>query len=103
MQRLTIFRFGDGDDAVERAKAMDAALGDIAREHGGLASICARDGDEVLLLNLWSTAEGSEAMARDPRVLEALKRHGYDGPPPNRQHFDVAYARFAEERVGTAP
>jgi hypothetical protein len=101
MQRLTIFRFGDGDAAVERAKDMDAALGDIAREHGGLMSICARDGDDVLLINLWSSAEGSESMARDPRVLERLKQHGFDGPPPDRQHFDVAYARFAEERAGT--
>src|SRR4051812_44671331 len=99
MERLTIFRHKGGDDAVRMVKEIDEELAPVARELGAIAHIVARDGDDVVAINLWSSPEASDAMARDPRTLEVLRRHGFEGPPPDRQHFEVVYTMFAEERA----
>jgi hypothetical protein len=102
MERLTVFRFdGGGDDAIAQWSAMDEEVGEIAREHGAELHIIGRDGDDIIVINLWRTAEGSEAMAQDPRVLESLAKQGYDGPPPNRTHYDVERVVVADPALAT--
>jgi hypothetical protein len=71
---VTIFRFEDGDAAIE---------------HGARQRIVARNGDSVILINVWESAEGSDAMAQDPRVLAVLSEMGFDGPPANRELFEL--------------
>jgi hypothetical protein len=87
--RVSIFRFDDGDAAIERARTLDERLRDVAVEHGARQRIVARNGDTVLLINVWGSAEGSDAMAADPRVLAVLSELGFDGPPPNRELFEL--------------
>jgi hypothetical protein len=94
--RVTIFRFDGGDAAIETARSMDDQVRDFAVEHGAVAHFVARDGDDVIVINVWSSAEGSDAMAADPRVREVLAQHGFDGPPPNREHYDVVYSMLTE-------
>jgi hypothetical protein len=101
MERLTIFRFDGGDEAMKMVKELDDELSPIAVEHGGIAHIVARDGDEIIMVNLWQSPEASDAMARDPRVLEALQRRGMEGPPPNGRHYEVAYRMLAERATAT--
>ena len=95
--RVTIFRFEDGDVSIERARAMDEQLRDIAIEHGGREHIVARNGDTVIMINVWESAEGSDAMAEDPRVRTVLSQFGFDGPPPNRELFDIVYTMSAAD------
>jgi hypothetical protein len=40
-------------------------------------------------------------MAQDPRVLESLAKQGYDGPPPNRTHYDVERVVVADPALAT--
>jgi hypothetical protein len=97
MERLTIFRAdGGGDEMLDKWKAMNEELRAIAIEHGAIFQIIARDGDDIVTVNLWRSAEAGDAMAEDPRVLEVLKRQGFDGPPPHRTIYDVERASFAE-------
>jgi hypothetical protein len=95
--RVTIFRFDDGDAAIERARTLDERLRDVAIEHGARQRITARKGDTVLLINVWDTAEGSDAMAEDPRVLAVLSELGFDGPPPNREVLELVESVIVAE------
>ena len=47
---------------LDKWKAMNEELRPIAMEHGAIFQVIARDGDNVVTVNLWRSAEASEAM-----------------------------------------
>ena len=90
MAFLTVVRFkGDTDQMLEHIKEADATVSPIAREHGGLVHVVARSDDGVVMVNLWESKEGSDAMAADPRFREAVANDQM--PQPEFEHYDVAW------------
>jgi hypothetical protein len=91
MARLSIFRVdGDPDELVPRMETLARDIAEREREHGILARILARTDSGVVVVNLWRSADGSDAMAADPVVQDALRRAGFGGRPPERgEHYDV--------------
>ena len=79
---------GDTDDLAAKLREHVAPLGrELAPGHGGLGTIVARTADGIMVINLWETEEGRQAMAEEPQVLEALSAAGF--PPPSFEGFQV--------------
>jgi hypothetical protein len=79
-------------DADKLAAAMREHLEPVARrlaeKHGGIANIVARDRDGgLLVINLWETEEGRQAMAAEPEIQEAVRAAGF--PPPQFEGYEV--------------
>jgi hypothetical protein len=67
----------------------------LSPTHGALLHIVARDGDQgVVVVNLWETDEGRQAMAQEPEMLEARRKA--DIPPPAFAGYEVVGVSVAE-------
>jgi hypothetical protein len=91
---------GDPDDLLARSTEHLMPVSEpLATKHGGLLNIVARDGDNgILIINVWETEEGRQAMAREPEILEALSAAGLPAPAFEGYEIDTirTSARLAE-------
>jgi len=90
---------GDPDDLLGRSGHLMEVSESLAAKHGGLLNIVARDGDDgILIINLWETEEGRQAMAQEPEILEALSAAGLPAPAFEGYAVDTirTSARLAE-------
>jgi hypothetical protein len=89
---------GDADELATKLREHVAPIGrELAPKHGGLGTIVARTGDGILVVNLWESEEGRQAMAEEPRVLEALQAGGF--PPPGFEGYEVIEMTILPEAV----
>jgi hypothetical protein len=72
----------------------------FAEKHGGLASIVARTEDGILMINLWETEEGRQAMAEEPEIQNAVRAAGL--PTPAFKAFEVLELRVSERASSLA-
>jgi hypothetical protein len=81
---------GDTNDLLARLQEHVMPVGTrLSEKHGGLGTIVARTDDGVLVINLWETEEGRQAMAQEPDVLAALASGGF--PPPSFEGYEVLW------------
>jgi hypothetical protein len=90
-KRLTIIELkGDTDAILAQKRENDSVIESAASENGGIFHVAARSDDGLILVNLWDSAEGSDAVAEKPEVQQAIERMGsvVQGPP-TRTHYEV--------------
>jgi hypothetical protein len=66
----------------------------LSEKHGGLLNIVARTDDGVLMINLWESEEGRQAMAAEPEIQEALRAAAL--PAPAFEGYEVLGFRVSE-------
>jgi len=94
-KRLTIIRIkGDPDELLKhKREVMDPVLMRKGPEHGGISHVTARADDGIVIVNLWESAEGSEAAFNDPEVEQARNSlQERVAAPPETTHYDVEFA-----------
>lgn len=93
---------GDPEDLAARMIEHLAPVSErLAEKHGGLLNIVARDGDDgILVINLWESEEGRQAMAREPEIQEALASAGF--PAPAFEGYEVLGIRGGERVAALA-
>jgi hypothetical protein len=87
---------GDPEELIARLNEhIEPVTERLARAHGVLLNIVARDGDEgILVVNLWETDEGRHAMAQEPEMQAALGRAGLSAP--RFEGYEIVAIRAAE-------
>lgn len=81
---------GDAEQlAASVREHVDPVAKELAEKHGGLINIVARDGDGLLMINLWQTEEGRHAMAEEPAIQAALRAAGL--PEPAFEGYEVVW------------
>ena len=90
---------GDPDDLIARMNEHVVPVSErLAQQHGGLLNIVARDGDDgILMINVWETEDGRQAMAAEPEIREALAAGAF--PAPAFDGYEIVAIR-ASERLG---
>jgi hypothetical protein len=87
--------------AVDELGPKMASVQDVGRrvdeKYGGLATIAARTDDGILVVNLWENDEALEAIAEDPKLLEAAQSAGL--PQPTVEGFEVLHYTIRPEAV----
>ncbi len=68
-----------------RSKSMSA----VGRDHGLILHSAARTEKGLLIVNLWPSKDGSEAAARDPRRLGAIREHALSPDQIRPEHHEV--------------
>ena len=90
MAYLTIARLlGEPDAMVAGYRRQSAVMTEVGRDHGLFVHAAARTVEGLLVVNLWPGREGSEAAARDPRRLGAVRGEGLTPARMLREHFEV--------------
>jgi hypothetical protein len=94
MAVVSIMRFsGDPDELWAKVRDhVEPVTSRLAPQHGGVANIVARSDDGVLVINLWESSEGRQAMAGEPEVQEAVRSSGV--PIPHVEAFEVLSHRI---------
>ena len=94
---LTLARFsGDGDRLLAEYRKYADVMSGVGRDHGLILHAGAKTDDGFLIVNLWSSKEGSEAAARDPRRLSVIERAMIGPNQIRREHHEVAQVVFFE-------
>jgi quinol monooxygenase YgiN len=91
-RRLTIMEHkGDPDALLATIKeTIDPVARAKAPEYGGISHAVARTDDGLLIVNVWESEEGSEAMRQDPEVQAAIERMASAGVgPPQVRHYEL--------------
>jgi hypothetical protein len=89
---------GNTDELAAKLTEHIKPLGmELAPKHGGLGTIMARTSDGIMVINLWETEEGRQAMAQEPAVLAALQSAGF--PPPSFEGYEVLDMTIRPEAV----
>jgi quinol monooxygenase YgiN len=91
-RRLTIMEHkGDPDALLATIKeTIDPVARVKAPDYGGIAHAVARTEDGLLIVNVWESEEGSEAMRQHPEVQAAIERMASAGvSPPQVRHYEL--------------
>ena len=89
---LTIARFsGDGDRLLDAYRTSSAVMDGVGRDHGLIVHAGAKTDSGFLVVNLWPSKESSNAAARDPRRLAAVKHAALRPDQIRREHHDVEH------------
>ncbi len=67
-----------------------AELAEVGRDHGLVLHGAAVTEDGLLIVNVWPSADGSQAAAADPRRLRVLARHGLEPADLRKEHHELA-------------
>ena len=96
---LSMMRFeGDADELFAKVRdQVDPVTSRLSPKHGRLANIVARTGEGVLVINLWESEAGRQAMAEEPEVQEAVRSAGL--PRPQLDAYEVLALRVSEQAV----
>jgi len=89
---LTLARFfGDADQLLDEYRKYSDVMSEVGRDHGLILHAGARTDSGFLIVNLWSSNEGSEAAARDPRRLSVIERAEISPDRIRREHHEVTH------------
>jgi hypothetical protein len=92
-RRLTIMRLkGDPDQLLQtKEQKLDPVAQEKAREYGGISQAVAKTSEGLLMVNLWESEEGSDAMRQDPELDEALRESmmAVAQGPPEVEHYEL--------------
>jgi hypothetical protein len=89
---------GDPDELGPKVGRLMDSQADVAKKHGALLSMVARDGDAgLLVINVWETEEGRHAMAEEPVVREAVAAAEF--PEPHFEGYPIIAIRTTD-RLG---
>ena len=92
MPYMTIIRLkGDPDELfAHKREVMDPVMRRAGQEHGLMSHAYARTDDGTIVVNVWRSQEGSEAVTRDPEVQAAREKlAGVATGPPTFEHFEL--------------
>ncbi len=98
MAYLTLIRIPGDTDELLADDQMRSNVERFGPEHGLIFNArCATD-DGMLVVNLWQSKEGSEAMAQQPEVQEARAQSGVSPDQVRFEHYEVGdnYRVFGE-------
>jgi len=98
-RRLTIMELKGDPDALLAAKQehVDPVSRAKAAAHGGVSHAVARTDDGLLIVNVWESEEGSEAMFADPEVQAGIGRVRETGSgPPEIRHYELVQYEVPE-------
>jgi hypothetical protein len=62
----------------------------VGRDHELILHAAASTSDGLLIVNLWPSAVGSQAAARDPRRRQVLAQHNLDPAQLHYEHHELA-------------
>jgi hypothetical protein len=92
---VSIMEFkGDPEELKPQMSKIDEVANRKAREYGGVSSTVVRTDDGIMVINMWSDAEGRHRMGDDPEIRQALQEAGL--PPPSAKGYDVIEHRTVE-------
>jgi hypothetical protein len=86
---VTFMRF-TGDPVELEAKVrehVEPVSNRLSPKHGRLANILARTADGIVVINLWETEEGRQAMSAEPEIQAAVGESGL--PRPEHEVLEV--------------
>jgi hypothetical protein len=78
---------GDPDVLKAQMSNVEEVASRKAAEYGGISSTVVRTDDGIMVINMWSDAEGRHKMAEDPEVRQAIQDAGM--PPPSAKGYEV--------------
>jgi hypothetical protein len=82
---------GDADELLESAyPEMASRMSRLGPKHGLISHVAAKTDEGMLVINLWESKEGSEAMFRDPEIQQARQESPVDPEQVRFEHYDVA-------------
>jgi len=83
---------GDPDQLLQtKEQKLDPVAQEKAREYGGISQAVAKTSEGLLMVNLWESEEGSDAMRQDPELDEALRESmmAVAQGPPEVEHYEL--------------
>ena len=90
MAYLTFIRIPGNSDELLADDTMPRNIESLGPKHGLIANVRAATEGGILVVNLWESKEGSEAMANEPDIQEARQKQMASLPGEVRfEHFDV--------------
>ncbi len=89
MAVMSLMRFaGDPDELFAKVRDhVDPVTNRLSPKHGRISSVVARTDEGILVVNLWGSEEGRQAMADEPEVQQAVRGAGL--PRPEVEAFEV--------------
>jgi hypothetical protein len=89
MAVVSMMRFtGDPDELFATVtERVDPVTSRLSPKHGRIGNIVARTDDGILVVNIWESEEGRQAMAEEPEVQDAVRSAGL--PPPQFDGYEV--------------
>jgi hypothetical protein len=85
---VSIMEFsGDPEELKVQMSNVEEVASRKAAEYGGVSSTVVRTDDGIMIINMWSDAEGRHKMAEDPEVRQAIQDAGM--PPPSAKGYEV--------------
>jgi hypothetical protein len=92
MAYLSMIRIpGDADELLESVyPGMNERMSRLAPKHGIISHVAAKTDEGLLVINLWESKEGSEAVAREPEIQQARQESPVDQEQVRFEHYDVA-------------
>lgn len=92
MAYLSLIRIpGDTEELLQGPyQRMSSNMSAVAPEHGLISHVAAKTDDGLLIVNLWESKEGSEAMARTPEVEQAREQSDIPRDAVRFEHYEVA-------------
>jgi hypothetical protein len=82
---------GDPDELKAQMSNVDEVASRKAAEYGGVSSTVVRTDDGIMVINMWSDAEGRHKMAEDPEMRQAIQDAGL--PAPAAKGYEVLQHR----------
>ena len=91
MAYLTITQIrGDADQLLAGYHRSSRTMTQVGRDHGLILHAAATPEEDLLIVNLWPSRDGSEAAARDQRRLGVIADHDVEANQIRPRHYDVA-------------
>jgi hypothetical protein len=78
---------GDPEELKAQMSNVEEVASRKAAEYGGISSTVVRTDNGIMIINMWSDAEGRHKMAEDPEVRQAIQDAGM--PPPAATGYEV--------------
>ena len=78
---------GDPEELQTQMSNVEEVASRKAAEYGGISSTVVRTDDGIMIINMWSDAEGRHKMAEDPEIRQAIQDAGM--PAPSAKGYEV--------------
>ena len=78
---------GDPEELRSQMSGVADVASRKAAEYGGVSSTVVRTDHGIMIINMWSDAEGRHRMAEDPEIRQAVQDAGL--PPPSAKGYEV--------------
>ena len=78
---------GDPEELKAQMSSVEEVATRKAAEYGGVSSTVVRTDDGIMIINMWSDAEGRHKMAEDPEMRQAIQDAGM--PAPSAKGYEV--------------